>query len=108
VAGDAAELAAFAAAFGAAARGIPISATKSSTGHLLGASGVVEAIIAVATLRHGILPSTINLDDPAFPEWNIVTEPREQHVRTVLSTSFGFGGHNGAVILRTGEPDDRP
>jgi 3-oxoacyl-[acyl-carrier-protein] synthase II len=108
VAGDAADLAAFGLALGAAARAIPISATKSSTGHLLGASGVVEAIIALGTLRHGIIPPTLNLDDPAFPEWNIVAEPREQRVRTVLSTSFGFGGHNGAVILRKGEPDDRP
>jgi len=103
LAGDAAELNAFAAALGERARSIPISATKSSTGHLLGASGVVEAIIAVQTVRRGILPPTINLDEPAFPEWNIVATPREQRVRTVLSTSFGFGGHNGALVIRTGE-----
>lgn len=107
LAGDEAELNAFEVALGARARGIPISATKSSTGHLLGASGVVEAIIAVQTLRRGILPPTINLDDPAFPEWNIVTAPRNEPVATVLSTSFGFGGHNGALVLRTGEPHDR-
>ena len=107
VAGDAAELNAFDTALGDRAHGIPISATKSSTGHLLGASGVVEAIISVHTLRRGILPPTINLDNPAFPEWNIVSAPRQQRVHTVLSTSFGFGGHNGAVVLRTGELHDR-
>jgi len=101
VAGDAAELNAFDTALGAAARGIPISATKSSTGHLLGASGTVEAIIAVETLRRGILPPTINLEDPAFPEWNIVSAASPSTARTALSTSFGFGGHNGAIILRT-------
>lgn len=101
VAGDAAELNAFDAALGAAARGIPISATKSSTGHLLGASGTLEAIIAVQALRRGILPPTINLDDPAFPEWNIVSAPQPTTARIALSTSFGFGGHNGAIILRT-------
>ena len=100
VAGDSAELNALAAALGTRAMGVPISATKSSTGHLLGSGGVVEAIIAVRTLREGILPPTLNLDDPAFPEWNIVSQPHEQRVDTVLSTSFGFGGHNGAVVLR--------
>jgi 3-oxoacyl-[acyl-carrier-protein] synthase II len=98
--GDAAELRALESALGARARGIPLSATKSSTGHLLGASGAIEAIIAVQTLGHGILPPTINLDDPAFPEWNIVTAARRQQVQSVLSTSFGFGGHNGALVIR--------
>ncbi|QAY59595.1 beta-ketoacyl-[acyl-carrier-protein] synthase family protein [Microbacterium protaetiae] len=107
VAGDAAELNALETALGGRARGIPISATKSSTGHLLGACGVVEAIITVQALRSGILPPTLNLDDPAFPEWSILTSPRQQKVDTVLSTSFGFGGHNGAVIIRTGDTHDR-
>ncbi|WP_029145993.1 beta-ketoacyl-[acyl-carrier-protein] synthase family protein [Microbacterium luticocti] len=98
-AGDAAELAAFEAVFGARAGGIPISATKSSTGHLLGASGVVEAVIAVQTLTHRILPPTVNLDDPEFPDWNIVTAPTPADVDVVLSTSFGFGGHNAAIVL---------
>jgi 3-oxoacyl-[acyl-carrier-protein] synthase II len=109
-AGDRAELAAFDAALGEAGRAIPISATKSSTGHLLGASGVVEAIIAILTLRDQSLPPTLNLDDSEFPEWNIVAghardmnggqNLAEAAVDTVLSTSFGFGGHNGAIILR--------
>ncbi|GAA1344845.1 beta-ketoacyl-ACP synthase II [Arthrobacter roseus] len=101
--GDAAELNALEAALGDRARGIPISATKSSMGHLLGASGVVEAVIAVQTLRDGLLPPTCNLDDPEFDGWDIVTgEARQQPVSAVLSNSFGFGGHNGAVLITRG------
>ncbi|GAA0034140.1 beta-ketoacyl-[acyl-carrier-protein] synthase family protein [Brevibacterium metallidurans] len=116
-AGDRAELAAFDAALGAAARRIPISATKSSTGHLLGASGVVEAVLAVETLRTRTLPPTINLGEPEFDGWDIVADqPRaladDARLETVLSTSFGFGGHNGAIVLRHHPParstDDRP
>jgi 3-oxoacyl-[acyl-carrier-protein] synthase II len=109
-AGDRAELAAFDTALGEVGRTIPISATKSSTGHLLGASGVVEAIIAIMTMRDRTLPPTLNLDDNEFPEWDIVAgharemggepNPAEAAVDTVLSTSFGFGGHNGAIVLR--------
>ncbi|MBK0419623.1 beta-ketoacyl-[acyl-carrier-protein] synthase family protein [Leucobacter sp. CSA1] len=99
-AGDAAELAALEAALGDAARGIPISATKSSTGHLLGAGGAVEAIISVMALRTGILPPTLNLDDPEFDGWDFVVGARERGIRSALSTSFGFGGHNAALLLR--------
>lgn len=112
-AGDAAELHAFDAALGTAARSIPISATKSSTGHLLGASGIVEAIIAIRTMSAQTLPPTINLGEPEFDGWDIVAgEARslartdeseggaDGSVDTVLSTSFGFGGHNGAIVLR--------
>ncbi|UVI36187.1 beta-ketoacyl-[acyl-carrier-protein] synthase family protein [Brevibacterium spongiae] len=109
-AGDRAELAAFDSALGETGRTIPISATKSSTGHLLGTSGVVEAIIAIMALRDQVLPPTLNLQDNEFPDWDIVaghardlsSEPAgaEAVVDTVLSTSFGFGGHNGAIILR--------
>ncbi|SDS34745.1 3-oxoacyl-[acyl-carrier-protein] synthase II [Brevibacterium sandarakinum] len=113
-AGDAAELSAFDTALGATARSIPISATKSSTGHLLGASGVVEAIVAIRTMAEQRLPPTLNLGDLEFEGWDIVADQaravghtggRESGsddgpVDTVLSTSFGFGGHNGAIILR--------
>ncbi|PCC51034.1 beta-ketoacyl-[acyl-carrier-protein] synthase family protein [Brevibacterium aurantiacum] len=109
-AGDRAELAAFDTTLGEVGRSIPISATKSSTGHLLGASGVVEAVIAIMALRDQVLPPTLNLRDNEFPEWDIVaghardlsSDPAgaEAVVDTVLSTSFGFGGHNGAIILR--------
>ncbi|MBL3686036.1 beta-ketoacyl-[acyl-carrier-protein] synthase family protein [Leucobacter zeae] len=101
-AGDAAELAALASALGEPAREIPISATKSSTGHLLGAAGAVEAVVSVMSLRDGLLPPTINLVDPEFPEWDIVSgRARVARISTVLSTSFGFGGHNGALLLRS-------
>lgn len=112
-AGDAAELNAFDAALGTAARSIPISATKSSTGHLLGASGIVEAIIAIRTMIAQTLPPTINLGEPEFEGWDIVAgearslartdeseDGADESVDTVLSTSFGFGGHNGAIVLR--------
>ena len=101
--GDAAELAAIDAVFGARARQLPITATKSSTGHLLGCGGVTEAILAVNTLLTGLVPPTLNLDEPAFPDHDIVAgSAREVDVRTVLSNSFGFGGHNAAVLLRRG------
>ncbi|VXB20097.1 3-oxoacyl-(acyl-carrier-protein) synthase, KASII [Microbacterium sp. 8M] len=100
-AGDAAELAAYTAVFGDRARRIPITATKSSTGHLLGASGAVEAVLAVRALRTGVLPPTINLDDPEFGDWDIVRGAARDvgPIRRVLSPSFGFGGHNGALIF---------
>lgn len=98
-AGDAAELAAYAAVFGDHARRIPITATKSSTGHLLGASGAVEAVLAICTLQTGVIPPTINLEDPEFEGWDIVTAARPAAPRRILSPSFGFGGHNGAVIF---------
>ena len=99
-AGDAAELLALEAAIGPHARRTPISATKSSTGHLLGAGGVVEAIISVMAVRQRRLPPTLNLEDPEFDGWDFVTgEARPAVVNRVLSTSFGFGGHNGAVLI---------
>lgn len=99
-AGDAAELLALEAALGEHARRTPISATKSSTGHLLGAGGVVEAILSVMALREQLLPPTVNLDDPEFDGWDFVTgKARPAVVNRVLSTSFGFGGHNGAVLI---------
>ncbi|GAA3753660.1 beta-ketoacyl-ACP synthase II [Microbacterium kribbense] len=107
-AGDAAELNGLHAALGDRAHGIPISATKSSMGHLLGASGVAEAIVVVQSLREGLLPPTINLDDPEFTQWDFVTAaPRRLPVATVLSNSFGFGGHNAAVLIRAAAQPDR-
>lgn len=98
--GDRAEIAALSHALGDRARSIPLTATKSSTGHLLGASGVVETILAVMTLRDQLLPPTINLDDPEFDDRDFVHElPRPHATETVLSNSFGFGGHNAALLL---------
>jgi 3-oxoacyl-[acyl-carrier-protein] synthase II len=92
--------------FGDSLAGLPISATKSSTGHLLGASGVLEAVLALQTMRDGVLPPTLNLDESAFPQLDVVTSPREAAIASVLSTSFGFGGHNGAVLLRAVDADE--
>ncbi len=107
VAGDAAEAAALTTVFGSttatgASCQLPITATKSSTGHLLGAAGVLEAVISVCSLREGVIPPTINLDDPAFPELAIVREPRRmppENNTMVLSNSFGFGGHNASIVI---------
>ena len=114
MAGDAAEAAALEAVFGASVEAptanaqlqLPITATKSSTGHLLGAAGVLEAVISVCSLREGIIPPTINLEDPAFPELTIVREPRRMPPESntaVLSNSFGFGGHNAAILITARE-----
>lgn len=108
VAGDAAEAGALTAVFGGAGHPtrLPITATKSSTGHLLGAAGVLEVVISVCSLREGIIPPTINLDDPAFPELAIVREPRRMPPESntaVLSNSFGFGGHNAAILIAAGK-----
>ncbi len=98
--GDRAEIAALTHALGERAHSIPLTATKSSTGHLLGASGVVEAIVAVMTLRDQLLPPTINLTDSEFDGWDFVRDlPRAHATETVLSNSFGFGGHNAALLL---------
>lgn len=104
-AGDDAEAKALRAVFGDRLREVPATATKSSTGHLLGASGVVEAIIAVNTLRTGLVPPTLNLADPEF-ELDLVTgAAREVSAATALSTSFGFGGHNAALLFQRNRED---
>ncbi|MFK0239395.1 beta-ketoacyl-[acyl-carrier-protein] synthase family protein [Microbacterium sp. NPDC090281] len=100
VLGDTAELVALGRALGPRAPLVPLTATKSTTGHLLGAAGVVEAVIAAMTLRDQMLPPTINLSDPCADGWDFVRDQERQHpVRNVLSTSFGFGGHNAALLL---------
>ena len=100
VLGDAAELTALRHALGPRSSDIPLTATKSTTGHLLGAAGVVEAVIAALTLRDQVLPPTINLSDPIEEGWDFVRDRARPHPhRTVLSTSFGFGGHNAALLL---------
>ena len=102
-AGDAAEATALSDVLGPRAREVPVTATKSTTGHLLGAAGVVEGILAIRTLRDGLIPPTLNLDDPEFDLDVVRGEARRVDVRTVLSTSFGFGGHNAAVLFTHGE-----
>jgi 3-oxoacyl-[acyl-carrier-protein] synthase II len=84
------------------ARKIPISSTKGSTGHCLGASGAVEAMFCALAIRTGSLPPTINQQqsDPDCDLDYIPNQPREADVRVVVSNSFGFGGHNTAVVFR--------
>lgn len=104
-AGDAAEALALEAVFGEALADIPVTAVKSSTGHLLGAGGVLEAIVSVRSLREGVIPPTANLDMPDFPKLDVVAarKPLDRAgpcMSAVLSNSFGFGGHNGSVLIR--------
>jgi hypothetical protein len=97
---DRAETLAIKTVFGDAAYRVPISSTKSMIGHLIGAAGAVELIIAIQAMRHGILPPTINHDEPD-PECDLDYVPnqaREQRVRHVLSNSFGFGGQNSSLV----------
>jgi len=80
---------------------IPISGTKSMTGHLLGAAGSTEAIFTILTMRDGIIPSTINLEspDPQCDLDYVPNESREKDVKIAMSNSFGFGGTNAVLIL---------
>jgi len=102
VLGDLAEVRALKIVFGDyAANGLVISSTKSSTGHLLGASGGVELIACAQALAEGVLPATYNLDQPDDEcDLDFVPHtPRQQRVHTILSNSFGFGGHNACLLL---------
>lgn len=105
-ANDAAETTAIKRAFGAAAKEIPISSTKSMIGHLLGAAGAVEAIATVCTLRTGWAHPTANLRvaDEAC-DLDYLPEAREIKPQYALSESFGFGGHNAVICLKKWEED---
>ena len=102
--GDIAEYTALKRVFGDHLDKIAVSATKASTGHLLGGAGAIEAIFTVLALKERIAPPTINLDeqDPAIP-LDVVTEPRKLPEGDILaiSNSFGFGGHNAVVVFRS-------
>lgn len=102
--GDIAEYHALKRVFGSGLASIPLSATKASTGHLLGGAGAIEAIFTVLALHHGKVPPTINLDDKeAEIELDVVTETRELKGSNLLaiSNSFGFGGHNAVIAFRS-------
>ncbi|HGY5546842.1 MAG TPA: beta-ketoacyl-[acyl-carrier-protein] synthase II, partial [Prochlorococcus sp.] len=81
---------------------IPVSSTKSMTGHLLGGSGGIEAVACVLALRQGMVPPTINYanPDPACDLDYVPNTAREQKLDVVLSNSFGFGGHNVCLAFR--------
>ena len=101
-ANDSTETAALKLAMGESAHTIPVSSTKSMTGHLLGAAGAMEAIISIKTIETGTLPPTINLETPD-PECDLDYVPNEARdssgVTHAMSNSFGFGGHNATLIF---------
>ncbi|GGA58207.1 3-oxoacyl-[acyl-carrier-protein] synthase 2 [Pseudoclavibacter endophyticus] len=101
--GDIAEYTALEAVFGDRAREIPVTATKASTGHLLGGAGAIEGMFTVLALAEGVLPPTINIEhqDDAIP-LDVVTEPRPFDAKgaVAISNSFGFGGHNAVIAFR--------
>jgi 3-oxoacyl-[acyl-carrier-protein] synthase II len=102
---DANETMAIKRVFGEQAAKLAVSSTKSMTGHLLGAAGAVEGVFSALTLYHGLIPPTINYDNPD-PQCDldyVPNEARKADVKTVLSNSFGFGGTNACVIMRRAE-----
>ncbi|CAM3354353.1 beta-ketoacyl-ACP synthase II [Marinicrinis lubricantis] len=100
--GDKSETEAIKRAFGEHAHKLAVSSTKSMTGHLLGAAGGIEAVISSLTIKHGMIPPTINLDnqDPACDLDYVPNKPRKADVKVVMSNSFGFGGHNATIVLK--------
>jgi 3-oxoacyl-[acyl-carrier-protein] synthase II len=100
---DKTETMAIKAVFGEHAKKTPISATKSMTGHLLGAAGSTEAIFTLLAINEGILPPTMNYDEPD-PDCDldyVANKARRQSVKIGMSNAFGFGGTNATLILRT-------
>ena len=98
---DKSETAAIKTVFGEQAYKIPVSSTKSMTGHLLGASGAVEAVFSAMAIMNNILPPTINYEtpDPICDLDYVPNQPRQADPNYVMSNSFGFGGHNATLIL---------
>ncbi len=99
---DASETKAIKRVFGDRAYRIPISSTKSMTGHLMGAAGTVEGIVCIKTLQSGVIHPTINYEypDPECDLDYVPNKPREADVRIALSNSFGFGGHNATIVFK--------
>jgi 3-oxoacyl-[acyl-carrier-protein] synthase II len=98
---DKSETAAIKTVFGEAAYTVPISSTKSMTGHLLGAAGAIEALFCVKVINEGLIPPTINYERPD-PDCDLDYVPntaRQKQVSVAMSNSFGFGGHNAVVIF---------
>ncbi len=102
--GDVAELKAITEVFGSHAKNININSTKSMTGHLLGAAGAIEAISAILSMEHGIVPPTINhttVDENIDPGLNLtLNKAQKRDVKVAMSNTFGFGGHNACVLFK--------
>ena len=102
--GDVAEIKAIERLFGEDIYGVNISATKSMTGHLLGAAAAIEALACICAIERGVVPPTINVEelDPAIDSKLTLTlgKAQQREVRTALSNTFGFGGHNSTVVFR--------
>jgi len=102
--GDVAELKAISKVFGDHAKTMNINSTKSMTGHLLGAAGAIEAIAAILSMKHGIVPPTINhenIDENIDSELNLtLNKAQKRDVNVVMSNTFGFGGHNACVVFK--------
>jgi 3-oxoacyl-[acyl-carrier-protein] synthase II len=98
---DASETVAIKQVYAERAYEIPISSTKSMTGHMLGAAGAFEAAVSVMVLREGIIPPTINCDhpDPVCDLNFVPNHAIRAEVTNVMSNSFGFGGHNATLVL---------
>ncbi len=99
---DASETRAIKAAFGDLAYNIPVSSTKSMTGHMMGAAGAVEAIFALQAVREGVIPPTVHYQTPD-PECDLDYVPnaaRSQSLEVAMSNAFGFGGHNAVLVIR--------
>ena len=106
--GDVSEMKAVTTFFGSSSSHLHVSATKSATGHMLGAAGAAEAVICIKTIAEGIIPPTINTRtiDPQMPGGlNIVLgQSIEKDVKVALSNTFGFGGHNASAVFRKFTP----
>ena len=102
--GDVAELKAISKVFAEHAKNININSTKSMTGHLLGAAGAIEAIAAILSMEHGLVPPTINhehYDENIDPQLNLtLNKAQKRDVKVVMSNTFGFGGHNACVVFK--------
>jgi 3-oxoacyl-[acyl-carrier-protein] synthase II len=100
--GDDLELEAVERFFGEHASKVAMSSTKSSTGHLLGAAGAIEAVFSILAIRDQVAPATLNLDNPSRESVidRVAKVPQQRKIDAVLSNSFGFGGTNASIIFK--------